>query len=150
MCSLYVSASLRKVDFVFLFQNQIKLSVPHCNGTVILLRNDLGGQSLVGRGIYKTVMWSVLWSTNSVLPECPRVYMDPLVGYIGKMRTMPINFCFICLNVNLQIITLLVKHNLSLCDETEEAVIFTSSGYVHYHHYQLWCAVSRMFLPRVL
>lgn len=44
---------------------------------------------------------------------------------------------FICLNVTLQIIILLVKRILCLCDKTEEAVIFTSSGYIHYHRYQL-------------
>jgi hypothetical protein len=77
------------------------------------------------------------FTTNSPFTESPHIDMDPLLSYVGKMRIVPINFCFMCLNVTLQIITLLVKHNVCLCDKPEEAVIFTSSGYVHYHHYQL-------------
>jgi hypothetical protein len=43
--------SLYKVDFAFLFQNQVKSAAPCCNTTVVCTRNDLGGQSLDGRGM---------------------------------------------------------------------------------------------------
>jgi hypothetical protein len=46
--------------------------------------------------------------------------MDQLLSYIVKMGIVPINLCFICLNVNLQIMTI-----LCLRDKIEEAVIFT-------------------------
>ena len=84
-------------------------------------------------------MWSVVWTTNSPFTKSPYIDMDPLLSYIGKMRILQINFSFICLIVTLQIILviLLVKYSLCLCDKTEEAVIFTSSGCVHYRHYQL-------------
>jgi len=43
--SLCVLASLCKVDFAILFQNQIKSAAPHCNSTAVCTRNDLAEQS---------------------------------------------------------------------------------------------------------